>query len=552
MRHIRIANRKTVARAWLACLMVAAMIALAACGNGNTAGSDAGASAGGASSGSGKEQKLIIGMSAANIPVPDTYPTEGFEGMRFVGYQLYDALVNWDLSDPDQPAALKPGLAESWETSEADPTLWTFHLRQNATFHDGTPFNADAVIFGLDRIMKTDFEYYDAQIAGNSGSGLRYVDSYEKVDDFTVTVKTKGVYSFLLYDLTGILFGSPDAIKTSGKDYANHPVGTGPFKFVSMKLGQELVMAKNESYWGGAPKLDQVILRPISDSSARLAALQAGEIDWAEVPPTESIPQLKNAGFQIMTNPYPHVWPYVLNVQDGPWKDVKVRQAANYAIDREGMSAALLNGAATPATQPMYSGHEWYSEDGEPYTYDPEKAKQLLAEAGYPNGFSTTFIVPTSGSGNMWPIQMNEYVQKNLKAVGIDVKIESIEWQSLLSSYVQGFPKDKEVGAYNISLPTISPSFYSTFFATSAIFPNGINIGGYSNAELDDLIGKAMAEFDVVKQSEYLKQASAILADDAPWIYVVHDLNLRALSPKVKGFVQPQSWFADLSTVSIQ
>lgn len=543
MKHIL---ASVAAKRMTAFLLIAALLLLSACGDGGGSGAAASTSA------SGKAQTLIIGMSAANIPVPDTYPTEGYEGMRFVGYQLYDALVNWDLTKPDQPAGLKPGLAESWETSATDPTLWTFHLRKNVTFHDGTPFNADAVIFGFDRIMNPNSEYYDAQLAGTSASGLRYIASYSKVDDYTITIKTKGPYSFLLYDLTGILFASPSAIKQYGKDYVNHPVGTGPFKFVSMKQGQEMVMAKNENYWAGAPKLDKLILRPISDPSARLAALQAGEIDWAEVPPTESIPQLKAAGFQLLTNPYPHVWPYVLNLQDGPWKDVRVRQAANYAIDREGMSTALLNGAATPSTQPMYKGHAWYSDDGEPYTYNPEKAKQLLAEAGYPNGFQTTFVVPTSGSGNMWPLQMNEYVQKNLKAVGIDVKIESIEWQTLLTEFLQGFPKDKEVGAYNISLPTISPSFYSNFFASSSIFPNGINVGGYSNPKYDELIDKAMAEFDAAKQTEYLKQASKILADDAPWIYVVHDLNLRALSPKVKGFVQPQSWFADLTTISIQ
>ncbi|MDI4649523.1 ABC transporter substrate-binding protein [Cohnella hashimotonis] len=533
-----------------AAMTAAILLMLAACGGNDNAGSGGAVSSG--SGGSAKAQTLIIGMSAANLPVPDTYPTEGYEGFRFVGFQIYDALVNWDLSKGDAPAALKPGLAESWETSDSDNTMWTFHLRQGVTFTDGTPFNADAVIFALDRIHNKDSEFYDAQLAGNSASGLRYVASYAKVDDHTITIKTTVPYSFLPYDLTNILIGSPEAIKTSGKNFAPQPVGTGPFKFVSMKQGQEMVLAKNESYWGGAPKLDKIVLRPISDPSARLAAIQSGEVDWAEVPPTESIELLKSAGYQILTNPYPHIWPYVLNVQDGPWKDVRVRQAANYAIDREGMSTALLGGAAKPATQPMYEGHAWYNDAAEPYSYDPEKAKQLLAEAGYPNGFQTTFIVPTSGSGNMWPIQMNEYVQKNLKAVGIDVKIESIEWQSLLTSYIQGFPKDKEVGAYNISLPTISPSFYATFFATSAIFPNGINIGGYSNPDYDALLDKAMAEFDKTKQDEYLKQASKILADDAPWIYVVHDLNLRALAPKVKGFVQPQSWFADLTTISIE
>jgi peptide/nickel transport system substrate-binding protein len=522
---------------WLA---LAALLLAAACGE-----------AGGGSEAA-KEQTLVIGMSAANIPVPDTTPTEGYEGMRFVGYQLYDALVNWDLSKSDKQATLKPGLAESWEHSDSDPTLWTFHLRKNVSFHDGTPFNADSVIFAFERMMNPQFEYYNAQLAGSSASSFRHIESYAKIDDSTVSIKTKGVYSFLPYDLTGILIASPEAIKKEGAGYVNNPVGTGPFRFMSMKQGQEMVLAKNETYWGGAPKLDQIVLRPISDPSARLAALQAGEIDWAEVPPPESIELLKSAGYQLLTNPYPHIWPYVLNVQDGPWKDKRVRQAANYAIDREGMSSVLLVGAATPSTQPMYKGHAWYSDKGEAYDYNPDKAKQLLAEAGYPNGFKTTFLVPSSGSGNMWPLVMNEYVQKNLKAVGIDVKLETIEWQTLLTQFLGGFPKDKEVGAYNISLPTISPTFYSMFFSTASIFPNGINIGGYSNPEFDRLVEKAETVFDESEQTAIFREASAILADDAPYLYVVHDLNLRALSPKVKGFVQPQSWFADLTTISME
>jgi peptide/nickel transport system substrate-binding protein len=501
---------------------------------------------------SAKDNTLIIAMSAANIPVPDTTPTEGYEGMRFVGYQIYDPLVKWDLTQGEKPAELVPGLAESWERSEDDPTVWTFHLRRGVTFHDGTPFNADAVIFAFDRLTKPDFEYYNAQMAGSTGSSLRYITDYAKVDDYTIEIRTDGPYSFLLYDLAMILIPSPEAVMKSGDSYSNNPVGTGPFVFVSQKPGQEMVLEKNENYWGNVPKLDKIILRPISDPSARLAALQAGEVNWAEIPPTESIAQLEKAGYQVLLNPYPHIWPYVLDTTSGPWSDKRVRQAANYAIDRQGMSEGLLSGASLPATQLLYEGHAWYSEDAEPYTYDPEKAKQLLAEAGYPDGFETTFLVPTSGSGNMWPIQMNEYIQKNLAEVGITLKLESIEWQSLLTQFLQGFPEDKGLGAINISLATIAPTTFINFFSSQAIYPNGINIGGYANPELDELLAQVKSTFDTEQQNELLKRASAIIAEDAPWIFVVHDLNLRALSPDIQGFIQPQSWFADLTTVRIE
>lgn len=521
------------------------LLLLAACSD-NGGGTAGGASSSGAG---GKEQTLVIAMTATNIPVPDTYPTEGYEGFRFVGYQLYDGLVNWDLSQGEKPAGLKPGLAESWVVSE-DRLSWTFRLRQGVTFHDGTPFDADAVIFNFDRIMKTDFEYFNVQVAGSVSSYTKHIASYAKIDDAAVEITTKTPYSFLPYALAHMLIASPEEVRKNGDAYVNHPVGTGPFKFVRMSQGQELVMAKNDQYWGGAPKIDKVILRPISDPSARLAALQAGEVNWAEVPPTESIDLLKNGGFQVLTNLYPHIWPYVLNTSDGPWKEKKVRQAANYAIDRQGMSDILLNGAAKPAWGYMYEGHSWYSDDGL-YTYDPERAKRLLAEAGYPDGFQTTFLVPSSGSGNMWPVQMNEFIQQNLKAVGIDVKIETIEWQALINQYIAGFPTDRELGAINISLAPVSPNTFDSFI-TAAIPPRGWNVSEYSNPEVDKLFELASTTFDEAESDKYLSQITAIINEDAPWIYVVHDLNLRALAPNIKGFIQPQSWFADLTTISIE
>ncbi|TDF92511.1 ABC transporter substrate-binding protein [Paenibacillus piri] len=519
-------------------LLIVLMLLLTACSKANT-------------TSSGKTSQLVIAMSASNIPLPDTSPTEGFEGWRFVGFQLYDGLTKWNLKQGDKPADVGPGLAESWEVSKEDPTIWTFHLRQGVTFHDGTPFNADAVIYQLDRVKKQDSPQYNAQAAAGIITYLKYIDSYKKVDDATIQIKTKEPYSFLLYDLAFIVFPSPQSVKKSGADYANHPVGTGPFQFVSLKQGQEMIMEKNDKYWGGAPKVDQIVLRPVPDSSARLAALQSGQVNWAEIPPPESVHQLKSAGFQVLLNDYPHIWPYVLNVKEGPWADKRVRQAANYAMDRDGLSQSLLNGVAKPASQVLYPGHAWYNDKAVKYTYDPEKAKKLLAEAGYPNGFQTTFIVPTSGSGNMWPLPMNEFIQKNLKAVGIDVKIDAIEWQTLLTQIRKGFP-DAKTGAYNISLAPVAPSTFERFFATSSFLPNGSNYGQYSNPKLDDLLGKARQSFTESERDAYLKEAGGLLADDSPWLYVVYDLNLRVLSPNVKGFVQPQSWFADLTTIHLE
>ncbi|GGH82529.1 peptide/nickel transport system substrate-binding protein [Pullulanibacillus pueri] len=502
-------------------------------------------------SSSSTSQTLVIGMSASNIPTTDVSPSEGYEGWRFVGFQLYEGLTKWNLTQSDQPAEVEPGLATSWEVSKSDPTLWTFHLRKGVVFHDQTPFNADAVIFNLNRVHNSKSKYFNPTLAGGLSTSLKYIKDYKKIDEDTVQIKTKEPYSSLPYDLTQVVFASPTAIKKYGKDYQEHPAGTGPFKFKSITKGQELVLEKNEDYWGNVPKLKQLVLLPMPDASTRLAALKSGDINWAEVPPSEAIKQLKKDHYQVLENEYPHNWAYVLNLNEKPWNDKRVRQAANYAINREGLSKALLNGAATPATQVDYPGSTWYSDDAIQYKYDPKKAKELLKEAGYPKGFKTTFMVPTSGSGNMWPIEMNEYIQKNLKAVGINVTIEAVEWQTLLNQYLSGFPKDNSVGAINISLPTNTPMIFDRYFSTRSKFPNGSNIGGYSNPKVDQYIQKATGTFDTAQRDKEVQQAAKLIAEDAPWIFVAHDLNLRVLAPDVQGFVQPQSWFADLTTVSI-
>jgi peptide/nickel transport system substrate-binding protein len=394
----------------------------------------------------GRGGTLTIAMTASNLPVPDTFQTEGGEGRRFVGYQIYDGLVGWDLSRSDKTSLPVPGLAESWDVS-ADKTIWIFHLRKNVKFHDGTAWNADAAIFGLDRMLNKNFEFYAIKLASQLFSNLKWVESYRKIDDYTIEIKLKEPYGLFHYDLTWLLFASPEAVRKYGNnDYINHPTGTGPFRFVSMVPGENMILEPNKEYWGEAPKLDRLILRPMPEASSRLAALQTGEVNWAEVPPPESMELLKKQGFQVLLNEYPHIWPLILNLQLKPWDNKLVRQAANFAIDREGLAKGLLNGAAQPAKQLMNPGNDWYSGGSIEYNYDPQKAKKLLAEAGYPNGFETTWVVPSSGSGNMWPLPMIEFVQKNLADVGIKVKVEVMEWVAFSNAYRGGFPKDKQIG----------------------------------------------------------------------------------------------------------
>jgi peptide/nickel transport system substrate-binding protein len=494
---------------------------------------------------------LVVASTAANIPQSDQCPTEGAEGFRFVGFMLFDALTSWDLSRSDTLSALGPGLAESWDVSASDPTNWTFQLRRGVRFHDGTPFNADAVIFALDRVMKKDAPQFSERQAACSASYVAPIRDYAKVDDYTVRVGTKGVFSFLNYSLSNILIPSPTAVMKEGtENFINNPVGTGPFKFVRQVERQLIEMDANPDYYRGRPKLDKLIVRPVPEPASRLAALRSGEVHWAEVTPPESIKPLKDSGYQVMLNPYPQVFPWIVNLQTKPWDDKRVRQAANYAINREAMCRDLLSGACTPASQFMFEGHPWHSADVG-YKYDPARARQLLAEAGYPNGFQTVAVVPSSGSGNMWPQPMNEYVQRNLREVGIDVELRPIEWNTMRNTYRAGFT-DPGVAIYQYAWTTISPEWIARFILSTSKPPAGLNPGGYANPDVDKLMAEAMATFDQKEQDALVRQALRHVTEDAPWIWMVHDLNLRVLSPKVKGMVQPKSWSVDIAAMSVE
>ena len=361
---------------FLALSLAAALLAgCVSCGNSDEKTSPTGGGSGVDSTGDGGT--LRIAMTCAALPNTDSEPTEGQEGYRFVSFQLYDALVKWDASSETEAGKIIPGLATSCEQNPENPKRWTFHLREGVKFHDGTDFNADCVIFALDRVMNPDFEYYSTTCAASVGSFLANIESYAKVDDYTITIDTvQDNNAYLIYDLPYIMIPSMEAVKEKGDGFADAPVGSGPFRFVSKIAGQELVMERNENYWGNVPQIKTLILKPISDASARLAALQSGEVDWAEVVPVESLESLKSQGYQVKLNDYPHAWLYIMNTESGPFADARVRQAFSMSINREGLCNDILQGVGTPLAQLMYPGSPWYAEGVEEYTYNPGEGER--------------------------------------------------------------------------------------------------------------------------------------------------------------------------------
>jgi peptide/nickel transport system substrate-binding protein len=503
----------------------------------------------------GKGGTLRIGMTAADIANTAGIPDQGFEGYRFVGYQLYDALVRWDLSQGERLPDIAPALAESWEVDQNDVHRWVFKLRHGVKFHDGSDFNADAVIWNWDKIRNKEAPQYDTKQAGEVAPRLTAIKGYKKIDDYTVEFTTTQPSSFVLFQLIYVLYSSPAQWDKVGKDwraFAVNPSGTGPFKMTRFVPRERAEYAPNKEYWdkNRVPKVDRVVLLPMPEPTTRLAALRTGQVDWIEVPPPDAIPLLKQAGFQIALRSYPHVWPHSLNLKQAPWDNKLVRQAANYAIDREGICKSLLNDTCIPATGVVYPGHPWFGKPAFTYTYDVKKAKELLKQAGYEGKrVKTSFLISTSGSGQMLPLPMNEFVQENLREIGIDVELLPIEWNTLTTLVRKGFVEEHEqTGAMNVSYNFVEPfSAFVRFFHSASVPPKSINIMHYINPEADKLIEAAEAAFDPTERDALLGKLHAMVVEDAPWIFVVHDLNPRALSPKVKGFVQPQSWFVDLT-----
>jgi peptide/nickel transport system substrate-binding protein len=373
------------------------------------------------------------------------------------------------------------------------------------------------------------------------------------VDDLTFRINLKQPFAPLLAQFTdraGMMV-SPKAAERLGDKFASAPVCAGPFKFVERVPQDRIVVERFPDYWNkDAIHIQRIEFRPIPDATVRLTNLRAGQLDLVERLAPTDVPQVKRdaklkldatyeLGFQeVLFNP---------NKAGSPVADPKVRAAFEAAIDRNAINQVVYNGE-------FLAGNQWVNPKNPNYVAeypipkrDVAKAKALLAEAGFPNGFSTTLSFPTSGSGNMIPIPMNEALQKDLAKVGIKVQLQPIEWGAMLGDFFAGKIPGGADGI-NISLGFVLPSLWKTWFGTGA----SANVGKYSNPEADRLMNAIGAELDAGKRVRLYQQLNDVLLKDAPWLLVVNDLNPRVLAPNVKGFVQPRSWYVDLTHTWVQ
>jgi peptide/nickel transport system substrate-binding protein len=459
---------------------------------------------------------------------------------------MYDGLVRY----ADGSLEVEPALATSWEISE-DGTEYTFSLREGVTFHDGTPFNAEAVEFNFERMLDEDHPYADTGPFPLSFF-FSSVQDVEVIDDLTVKFTLDAPYAPFLSNLaypTGLIV-SPTGVMEHGEDFGRNPAGTGPFEFAEWASNERVVVTRYEDYWDGAAELEAVVFRPITDPNTRVAEMLSGGIDMmVEVPP-DSVSLFEEDGFALHEQAGPHLWFLILNLREGPFQDVRVRQAINYAIDKESLVTDILQGTAEIASGPTPPAFAWaYNDALEPYPYDPERARELLAEAGA-EGAELTFYVTEGGSGMLDPIPMGTAIQADLAEVGLTVNIETYEWNTFLGEVNPGLEGKADMA--QMAWMTNDPDTLPYLALRTEAWPEegGFNSGYYSNPEVDALLESARAATDLEERAALYRDMQEIVYEDAPWAFIANWKQNAATSDAVGGFSLQPSFFLLLHDVT--
>ncbi len=453
---------------------------------------------------------------------------------------VFDGLVELQ---PDYTA--KPALAESWENP--DPTTWVFHLRPGVKFHDGSPLTAEDVKFTFDTIL-------DEKLASPSRAFYTPIKNIEVVDDMTVKFTLDQPYSpFLSYLTMSIV---PKAIVEQDPEaFANAPVGTGPYKFVSWKRGDTISFEANPDYWGGAPKTPKVEFKIVPDNSARVVALEAGDLDMVQSPLSpQDVTRLESEGkFAVERIPAAGYTYINLNCADPILSDVKVRQALSYLVNREDITSSIYKGIGQVAKGPIPPGMWAYTDDLPSYDYDPDKAAQLLDEAGWklgPDGKRTKDGQPLkltvrTHSEDPDRRQLIEVLQAELTNVGIEADTNAVDFATYFADIQAGKYQMGVIGWLNLANP--DQAMYRQFTVDGAG-----NYGHCNNEEISNLIKEARATLDQEKAKELYAQAAKMIVENAFYIFVQYQEYINMHRKDLQGLVMnPVQNFATIENWTI-
>lgn len=428
-------------------------------------------------------------------------------GTRDVVFNLYEGLVK-----PTSDGGFIPAVASDYIISD-DAKTYTFTLRDGITFHDGTPVTIEDVKYSIDRY---------AEIQGESSAFSSLVDSVEVQDDKTLVVNLKESYSEFLPMMTIAI------IPQSNEDPAGNPIGTGPFKYVSYTPGQNLELEKYDGYWQeGVTSLDSVEFKFIADVDTAFVELQAGTIDILKYL-TSAQAETLGDDYNIVQGSMNLVHAMYLNSAYEPLSKTEVRQALCYAVDRDAINNFIFGGKSHIIGSHMIPAmSKYYEPEAETvYSYDPEKAKELLADAGYADGFDLEITVPSSYSQHVDSAQI---IADELSQVGINVTLNQVEWSTWLQDVYKGGNFQATVIGFD---GTLAPSDWLKKYVTD----DAKNFMHYSNTEYDDVFNTAYTTVDDDVKVENYKKAQMILAEDAAAVYIEDPANLVAVSKKFGGY----------------
>jgi len=500
---------------------------------------------------------LVYGSSgdASRLDPGDVTDGESIQRMD----NIFEGLLEFEAGTTE----IKPGLATSWETS-TDGIEIVFKLREGVKFHDGTDFNADAVVFSFARQYDLNHPY--RQYGEWAYWGYMFSDIKEmiKIDDYTVKLVLKRPNASIMTSLamfTVNIVSPANAEKYKG-DAFKYPCGTGPFKFVEWVKDDHITLEANDNYWRERPQLDKLIFKVIPDPSARLMALEVGEVQGIEYPNPADFARINaNKDLVLMTQPGMNIGYMAMNTgygyedanengvrdPDEPWVKTpgyfepltkkKVRQAINMAIDKQSIVDNLYMGTAIKAKNGMPPFMLGYNDEIKDYPYDPAKAKELLTEAGYPNGFEVTlYVMPVSRPYMFDPPKIGEAIQSYLGAIGIKVKFYQVDW----GTYLQ----ETEAGKHQMCLLGWTgdngdpDNFMNALYGANACsIGTAGNYAFFNDENVQILLSKALQTYDKEKRAEYYKKAQEVIHEDAGWVYLAHSMQSMVFRKNVHGFV---------------
>jgi ABC-type transport system substrate-binding protein len=484
----------------------------------------------------------------AEQPTPDTAPTEargvlriaqGTDPVTLDAHRVTDsptASVVQHIVEPlfnisHEDGSLEPGLALSGEMGD-DGLSWTIRLREGVMFHDGTPFNAEAVRANLERILDPDnaitFRFLVARIT-----------EVEVEDEYTVILRTEEPFAPMLAHLTHSSIGmmSPQALESmSDEELADNPVGTGPFTVASWTRGERIVLERNPDYWGESATIERLEFITAREDGARMVLIETGEADIAVRVPSEDIQRLdalNNVRVDVTTGLRTI---YIgFNTQAEPFNDPRVRQAMNYAINKEEIVEFILGGQARVSDAPIAPNVFGYTAAG-PYEYDPERARELLAEAGYGDGLTFTFVHPTGRY--MQDARIADAVRSQLAEIGVTAELQTMEWAQYLEHTNRPL-EETDVQMFMLGWGTVTADAdYGLWalFHTSEHVPAGSNRAFYSNPEVDQLLEQGRTAEAGEREGIYA-DAIRILWEDAPWLYLYSESQVTAVREGVEGVI---------------